>query len=189
LRKVVPAVAALLVIFALALVVLLIPRSGLGSRANADISMIRRQSPMWVAFVSSWYGQESGRRTASGELFLWQSEYSFAAWDDILKQVWSRQSAKLRKLWPGGLEFGTKWEIRSVDTGRCIIAKWNDRGPARRLLASRQIDLSWRAAADLSNEAVNLPVKGLFRIEIRLAEPGEQVCRTSEGGWDARVPN
>jgi len=61
--------------------------------------------------LASWYGQElHGRRTASGERF------------DM-----NELTAAHRQL-----PFGTRLRVRSVDTGREVVVRINDRGPVKR---------------------------------------------------------
>jgi rare lipoprotein A len=74
---------------------------------------------------ASWYGQRfHGKRTASGERF---DMHAFTA---------AHRS----------LPFGTRVRVRSLATGREVVVRINDRGPAQR---SRVIDLSWAAAREL----------------------------------------
>lgn len=74
---------------------------------------------------ASWYGQRfHGRRTASGERF------------DMNELTAAHRS----------LPFGTRVRVRSVDTGREVVVRINDRGPMHR---HRIIDLSLGAAREL----------------------------------------
>jgi rare lipoprotein A len=72
--------------------------------------------------MASWYGHESGNRTANGE--RWNPHGMTAA-------SWH-------------FPFGTRLKVTCLKTGKCVIVKINDRGPARRL--NRIIDLSEGAA-------------------------------------------
>jgi rare lipoprotein A len=71
------------------------------------------------AEVASWYGAESGPRTASGERF---NENAMTAAHRTLP-------------------FGT--QVRVCHAGRCVVVRINDRGP---FIRGRDIDLSHRAA-------------------------------------------
>ena len=87
--------------------------------------------------LASWYGQElHGRRTASGERF------------DM-----NELTAAHRQL-----PFGTRLRVRSVDTGREVMVRVNDRGPVKR---ERSIDVSRGAARALGVEHL-----GVFRVQI-----------------------
>lgn len=73
--------------------------------------------------LASWYGSESGNRTANGEHFDGSS-----------------LTAAHRSL-----KFGTK--LRVTFQGKSVVVRINDRGPARR--TGRALDLSKAAAARL----------------------------------------
>lgn len=73
--------------------------------------------------LASWYGSESGNRTANGEHFDGSS-----------------LTAAHRSL-----KFGTK--LRVTFQGKSVVVRINDRGPARR--TGRVLDLSKAAAARL----------------------------------------
>ena len=87
--------------------------------------------------LASWYGQElHGRRTASGERF------------DM-----NELTAAHRQL-----PFGTRLRVRSVDTGREVVVRINDRGPVKR---EREIDLSAAAA-----RALGIQHLGVARVQL-----------------------
>ncbi len=90
-----------------------------------------------VVVLASWYGQElHGRRTASGERF------------DM-----NELTAAHRQL-----PFGTRLRVRSVDTGREVVVRINDRGPVKR---EREIDLSAAAA-----RALGIQHLGVARVQL-----------------------
>lgn len=94
---------------------------------------------------ASWYGDElAGRKTASGEPFLP-----------------SGVSAAHRTL-----PFQSYVEITSLDTGRTILVRINDRGPFTR---SRLIDLSRGAA-----EQLGVSGHGHSAVRVRRVDPPEQ---------------
>ncbi len=72
------------------------------------------------AEIASWYGAESGPRTASGERF------------DPHAMTAAHRT----------LPFGT--QVRVCHAGRCVVVRINDRGP---FVRGRDIDLSQGAAA------------------------------------------
>lgn len=87
--------------------------------------------------LASWYGQElHGRRTASGERF------------DM-----NAMTAAHRQL-----PFGTRLRVRSLDTGREVVVRINDRGPVKR---EREIDLSAAAA-----RALGIQHLGVARVQL-----------------------
>lgn len=89
--------------------------------------------------LASWYGKKfHGRRTASGERF-----------DMHALTAAHRQ-----------LPFGTRVRVRSVDTGREVVVRINDRGPGVR---SREIDLSAAAARAIGIEHLGVARVQLFR--------------------------
>lgn len=94
---------------------------------------------------ASWYGPESGSRTASGEHF--------------------------RADWITGahttLPLPTYVEVTALATGRRIIVRINDRGPFAR--NARIIDLSRGAAAQLGIRA-----QGTAAVRVRRVEPSER---------------
>jgi rare lipoprotein A (peptidoglycan hydrolase) len=78
-----------------------------------------------IRAVASWYGWRfHGRHTANGELY----------------NMFSRTAAHKE------LPFDTYLRITNVSNGRSTIVRINDRGP---FVPGRDIDLSYRAAADL----------------------------------------
>ncbi len=94
---------------------------------------------------ASWYGSESGNRTANGERF--------------------------RAKWITGahvtLPLPSYVEVTSLDTGRTILVRVNDRGPfAGR---GRIIDLSRGAAEELGIRA-----RGHAPVRVRLVDPPEK---------------
>jgi len=83
--------------------------------------------------TASWYGKTyNGRKTASGEVFD-AAKHTAASWDYPL-------GTKLR-IWNGP---------------RFVVVTVNDRGPAKRLLATRQLDLSLAAFSRLADPAAGL---------------------------------
>lgn len=93
---------------------------------------------------ASWYGRESGRRTASGERFR-------ARWVTAAHPT---------------LPLPTYVEVTSLDTGGRLIVRVNDRGPfAGR---ARILDLS-RAAAD----KLGARFGGSIAVRVRRVEPSE----------------
>lgn len=94
---------------------------------------------------ASWYGSESGNRTANGEQFR-----------------------------PGGitaahttLPLPTYVEVTALDTGRRIIVRINDRGPFA--AGQRIIDLSRGAA-----EQLGIKAQGRAPVRVRRIEPSEK---------------
>lgn len=77
------------------------------------------------AETASWYGQESGRRTANGERFT------------------GRDMTCAHRHYP----FNTRLRVTDLATGRSVVCRVNDRGPAA--WTHRDIDLSRRAARRL----------------------------------------
>lgn len=87
--------------------------------------------------LASWYGKElHGRRTASGERF------------DM-----NAMTAAHRQF-----PFGTRVRVRSIDTGREVVVRINDRGPFKR---EREIDLSAAAA-----RALGIQHLGVARVQL-----------------------
>jgi rare lipoprotein A len=114
---------------------------------------------------ASWYGNESGNRTASGERFR-------------AKAVTAAHTT---------LPLPTYVEVTALDTGRRIIARINDRGPFVR--GGRIIDLSRGAAAQLGilgkgNAAVRVrriePAE-TDRARLRAGKPAQELSRVPEG--------
>lgn len=91
---------------------------------------------------ASWYGNESGNRTANGERFR-------AGWLTAAHTT---------------LPLPTYVEVTALDTGRRIIVRINDRGPFAR--TARIIDLS-RGAAD----ALGFRERGQAPVRVRRVEP------------------
>lgn len=89
--------------------------------------------------IASWYGDESGSVTASGERFRPSS-----------------LTAAHRTL-----PFGTKLRVSVLGAGRSCIVRVNDRGPAR--WTGRLIDLSRGAA-----EACGFRARGTARVRITI---------------------
>ncbi|MEP7282925.1 MAG: septal ring lytic transglycosylase RlpA family protein [Rubrivivax sp.] len=101
--------------------------------------------------IASWYGARfHGRTTASGETF------------DMNALTAAHRS----------LRMGTRVLVRSLASGRTVIVRINDRGPARR---DRLIDLS-RAAAR------RIGLSGIGRIEMRVLGADDDAAA------DARAP-
>jgi rare lipoprotein A len=97
------------------------------SQAHAEIGM------------ASWYGHESGNRTANGE--KWNPHGMTAA-------SW---------FYP----FNTRLKVVCIKNGKCVTVRVNDRGPARRL--HRLIDLSEGAARQLG-----ILDSGVSRVEVEV---------------------
>ena len=93
---------------------------------------------------ASWYGNESGNRTANGEKF--QPGWITAAHTT--------------------LPLPTYVEVTALDTGRRIIVRVNDRGP---FALGRVIDLSRGAAEQLGMKA-----QGHAPVRVRRIEPSEK---------------
>ena len=93
---------------------------------------------------ASWYGSESGNRTANGEKF---------------RPGWITAAHTT-------LPLPTYVEVTALDTGRRIIVRVNDRGP---FAAGRIIDLSRGAAEELGIKA-----QGHAMVRVRRVEPPEK---------------
>lgn len=93
---------------------------------------------------ASWYGSESGNRTANGEQF---------------RPGWITAAHTT-------LPLPTYVEVTALDTGRRIIVRVNDRGP---FAAGRIIDLSRGAAEQLGMKA-----QGHAAVRVRRVEPSEK---------------
>lgn len=89
--------------------------------------------------IASWYGHESGDRTANGERF---NPHGISAAHRTLK-------------------FGTRVRVTDLKTGRSVVVRINDRGPAR--WTGRVIDLSRGAAAQLG-----MIHRGTARVKIQI---------------------
>ena len=106
---------------------------------------------------ASWYGSESGNRTANGERF-------HAKWITGAH---------------GTLPLPSYVEVTSLDTGRTIVVRVNDRGPfAGR---GRIIDLSRGAADELGIRA-----RGHAAVRVRLVNPSEKDRAKLRKGKPAR---
>lgn len=93
---------------------------------------------------ASWYGSESGNRTANGEQF---------------RPGWITAAHTT-------LPLPTYVEVTALDTGRRIIVRVNDRGP---FALGRVIDLSRGAAEQLGMKA-----QGHAPVRVRRVEPSEK---------------
>jgi rare lipoprotein A len=94
---------------------------------------------------ASWYGHESGNRTANGERF--RPDWITAAHTT--------------------LPLPTYVEVTAIETGRRIIVRINDRGPFVR--GPRIIDLSRGAA-----EQLGIRAQGQAAVRVRQVEPSEK---------------
>ncbi len=94
---------------------------------------------------SSWYGNESGNRTANGERFR-------ADWITAAHTT---------------LPLPTYVEVTALATGRRIVVRINDRGPF--VKGPRIIDLSRGAATELGIKAI-----GQAPVRVRRIEPSEK---------------
>ncbi|WCM27481.1 septal ring lytic transglycosylase RlpA family protein [Sphingomonas sp. QA11] len=106
---------------------------------------------------ASWYGHESGDRTANGERF--RPDWVTAAHTT--------------------LPLPTYVEVTSLDTGRRIVVRVNDRGPF--VPGPRIIDLS-RGAAEL----LGMKVQGRAPVRVRRVEPVEKDRERLRHGKPAR---
>ncbi len=93
---------------------------------------------------ASWYGNESGNRTANGEQF---------------RPGWVTAAHTT-------LPLPTYVEVTALDTGRRIVVRVNDRGP---FAPGRIIDLSRGAAEELGIKA-----QGHAAVRVRRVEPSEK---------------
>lgn len=98
-----------------------------------------------VLGYASWYGSESGNRTANGERFR-------PAWITAAHTT---------------LPLPTYVEVTALGTGRRIVVRVNDRGPF--VKGPRIIDLSRGAAAQLGIQA-----RGTAAVRVRRIEPDEK---------------
>lgn len=106
---------------------------------------------------ASWYGSESGNRTANGERF---------------RPGWITAAHTT-------LPLPTYVEVTALDSGRTILVRVNDRGPfAGR---GRIIDLSKGAAEQLGTHA-----RGHAPVRVRIANPSEDDRRRLREGKPAR---
>ncbi|MBB4047143.1 rare lipoprotein A [Sphingomonas zeae] len=106
---------------------------------------------------ASWYGNESGKRTANGERF---------------RPGWATAAHTT-------LPLPSYVEVTALDTGRRIIVRVNDRGPFAG--SSRIIDLSRGAAEQLGLRAV-----GKAAVRVRVVEPDEKDRERLRHGKAAR---
>jgi rare lipoprotein A len=111
---------------------------------------------------ASWYGSESGNRTANGEEF---------------RPGWITAAHTT-------LPLPTYVEVTALDTGRRIVVRVNDRGP---FALGRVIDLSRGAAEELGIKA-----QGHAAVRVRRVEPSEKDRKRLREGKPAggldRVP-
>jgi rare lipoprotein A len=98
-----------------------------------------------VLGYASWYGNESGNRTANGERF---------------RPGWITAAHTT-------LPLPTYVEVTALDTGRRIVVRVNDRGPFVR--GQRIIDLSRGAA-----EQLGIKTQGHAPVRVRRVEPSEK---------------
>ncbi len=96
-------------------------------RAFLAAAMLCVAASIAHAEIGSWYGRESGPRTASGERF------------DPNAMTAAHRT----------LPFGTR--VRVCRAGRCVVVRVNDRGP---FVRGRDIDLSQGAAALIGIDGV-----------------------------------
>ena len=96
---------------------------------------------------ASWYGADfHGRKTASGVPF---NQHAFTAAHRTLP-------------------LGTEVKVTSLETGRAVVVRINDRGP---FIDGRIIDLSKRAASELGMEDAGVaPVKVETLRDVQVAE-------------------
>lgn len=106
---------------------------------------------------ASWYGNESGKRTANGERF---------------RPGWATAAHTT-------LPLPSYVEVTALDTGHRIIVRINDRGPFAG--SSRIIDLSRGAAEQLGLRAV-----GKAAVRVRRVEPEEKDRERLRHGKAAR---
>jgi len=97
-----------------------------------------------VLGYASWYGSESGNRTANGERF---------------RPAWITAAHT-------SLPLPTYVEVTALDTGRRIVVRVNDRGPF--VKGPRIIDLSRGAA-----EQLGMRGQGVAPVRVRRIEPSE----------------
>ena len=109
-----------------------------------------------VLGYASWYGSESGNRSANGEKFR-------------PKAVTAAHTT---------LPLPSYVEVTSLDTGRTIVVRINDRGPFAR---GRVIDLSRGAAEQLGVRA-----QGRAAVRVRMVSPPERDRERLREGKQAR---
>lgn len=124
-----------------------------------DATYLPAAAPAYDAVgYASWYGSESGNRTANGEKF---------------RPGWITAAHTT-------LPLPTYVEVTALDTGRRVIVRVNDRGP---FAPGRIIDLS-RGAAD----ALGMKAQGHAAVRVRRVEPTEKDRqRLREGKAAARL--
>jgi rare lipoprotein A len=108
------------------------------------------------AEVASWYGRESGPRTASGERF-----------DP------NAMTAAMLRFRGKAVPFGTYVRVINESNGHSVVVRINDRGPAK--WTHRDIDLSQGAARRIG-------CGGVCRVELEIVE---QPYRPAKGAWGA----
>lgn len=107
---------------------------------------------------ATWYGNESGNQTANGERF---------------RPDWFTAAHKT-------LPLPTYVEVTSLDTGKRIVARINDRGPFGE--SARILDLS-RGAAEL----LGVRAKGKAAVRVRVVQPSEADRTALRNGKPARA--
>jgi len=106
---------------------------------------------------ATWYGNESGNQTANGERF---------------RPDWYTAAHKT-------LPLPTYVEVTSLDTGRRILVRVNDRGPFGE--SARIIDLSKGAA-----ELLGMRAQGKAAVRVRVVQPSERDRAALREGKPAR---
>lgn len=106
---------------------------------------------------ATWYGPESGNRTANGERFR----------PDGISAAHTT------------LPLPSYVEVTALDTGRRILLRINDRGP---FTGGRLIDLSRGAAEELGVKA-----QGVAPVRVRVVEPSERDRERLREGKPARA--
>lgn len=106
---------------------------------------------------ATWYGNESGNQTANGERF---------------RPGWYTAAHKT-------LPLPTYVEVTSLDTGRRVVVRVNDRGPFGD--SARIIDLSQGAA-----ELLGMRAKGKAAVRVRVVQPSERDRAALRKGEAAR---
>lgn len=107
---------------------------------------------------ATWYGNESGNQTANGERF---------------RPDWYTAAHKT-------LPLPTYVEVTSLDTGRRIVVRVNDRGPFGE--SARIIDLSKGAA-----ELLGMRAQGKAAVRVRAVQPSERDRAALREGKAARA--
>jgi rare lipoprotein A len=106
---------------------------------------------------ATWYGPESGHKTASGERF---------------EPGWITAAHTT-------LPLPSYIEVTSLDTGKRIVVRVNDRGPFGR--PSIILDLSRGAA-----ETLDVRLKGLAPVRVRVVQPSEKDRKRLREGKPAK---